>query len=197
MALKILSFNVKGLNSPYKRSLMWSEAISQARDIICIQETHLRKDNPPNVSHKAFPHIHFANAKKKQKGVLIAIRVTVSYNQLFIELDPGGSYIILGAEINNRSFTIVNLYAPITRQKRFLTTVVEKARKLQIGNLIVCGDFNDISDPTLDSTSKKRRGARGFLLCWRAATCTMPGGVYMGRRGIIPFSPTLNCHTHK
>lgn len=94
---------------------MWKEALSQKCDILCIQEMHLCKLNPP--SHKAFPYLVFANVDKKKRGILIAVRYTVSSNHLSLEIDPGGRYIILGAFINNHKFTIVNLYAPNIHQK--------------------------------------------------------------------------------
>lgn len=80
---------------------MWGEACSQKGDNICIQETHLPKLNPPQVSHKAFPHIFYTNAEKKQKRVLIAIQDMVSFSQLFLECD--------------HTFTIGKLYAPNTQ----------------------------------------------------------------------------------
>ncbi|XP_068089408.1 extracellular calcium-sensing receptor-like [Hyperolius riggenbachi] len=41
MALKITSINVRGLNSPYKRYLLWNEAKLQKSQILMAQETHL------------------------------------------------------------------------------------------------------------------------------------------------------------
>lgn len=42
MSLKFISLNAKGLNSPFKRSVMRKEALSQRVDLLFIQETHFR-----------------------------------------------------------------------------------------------------------------------------------------------------------
>lgn len=126
---------------------------------VCKKPT-LKKEGPPRVSHRHFPHIFFPNAEQKRNGVLIVIRDTVSFAQSFVECDPRGSYIIWGTAINNHKFTIVNLYASNTHQKGFLSKVINKAKRWQYGNLLVCGDFNDVADPTLDSSNKKRRGGQ-------------------------------------
>lgn len=110
---------------------------------------------------KHFPISFLLTLSGKRKGVLIAIRDTVSFSQPFLESDPGDSYVILGAVINNHVFTIVNLYAPNTNQNKFLKGVLHKATQFQQGRLILCGDFNDVADPCLDSSNKKRRSEGG------------------------------------
>lgn len=76
---------------------MWKEAISQKCDIFCAQETHLSADSPPRISHINFPHCFFANTEKKARGVLIAIKNSITFTQKFVVTDPNGRFIILGA----------------------------------------------------------------------------------------------------
>lgn len=111
MVIKIISFNVHGLNHPAKRASVWREALKLQADVLCIQETHFSSCNMPCVHHKKFPHTFLASAPTKQKGVLIAIKDTVAFNLLETQTDPEGSYLILVGELNNKPFTIVNLYA--------------------------------------------------------------------------------------
>lgn len=157
MSLKIVSLNVKGLNSPYKRYLLWREALSQKCDILCAQETHLTQSNTPRVSHHKFPHCFFANSDKKTKGVLIAIRDTITFSQKFIECDPNGRCVILGAELNHQPFTLVSVYSPNTNQNSFLRQLLKRVHSIQVGQLIICGDFKPVSDTSLDSTSSRRK----------------------------------------
>lgn len=142
--------------------MMWKEALTQKCDIFCTQETHLRSDLPPKVSHPKFPHCIFANAdKKKQKqSVLIVIRDTVVCTQQFLEIDPNGQFIILGALLNHRPYTIVTIYAPNNKQKPFLIKLMKKVLSLHTGRLILCGDFNEVPDSSLDSTNCNRHPSR-------------------------------------
>lgn len=72
MALKLLTYNVKGLNSIQKRWLALKEFKSSAADVIMIQETHFR----PGGSFKYFPTAFMASDTSGKAGVAILIRRT-------------------------------------------------------------------------------------------------------------------------
>lgn len=154
MAVKIVSINAKGLNSPFKRSMIWKEVRSQRADILCIQETHFKASSPPRLRDRNFPHIFLACTDKKKAGVAIAIRDSVTFQTHQAILDPGGRFIILVCEVDSVKCTLVNVYAPNSRQIAFLNKVKRKVERVKQGALIWCGDFNAIVDPSLDSTSK-------------------------------------------
>lgn len=54
------------------------------------------------------------------------------------------------------SYTLLNIYTPNKRQIAFLTKTIRKAKKLQQGHLLLCGDFNIIPDFQLDSSTNTR-----------------------------------------
>lgn len=66
MAVKILSINVKGLNSPFKRSMLWKEAKSQKADVLCAQETHFKASSPLRLHDRNFPHIFLSSSETKK-----------------------------------------------------------------------------------------------------------------------------------
>lgn len=103
-----------------------------------------------------FPFIFNANADTKQKGVMIAIRDTVAFKTHKTICDPQGRFIILICDINSTTYTIVNIYAPNTRQIKFFHKVIRKIRTEQKGLLVMCGDFNVTPDPMIDSTAKPK-----------------------------------------
>lgn len=69
MTIKIVSLNVKGLNSPYKPQMAWKEAKNLHCDVICFQETHFAATKSPTFQNRQFPHIFQANYSSK-KGEL-------------------------------------------------------------------------------------------------------------------------------
>lgn len=127
MAVTLLSLNVKGLNSPYKRAMLWKEARAHKADIVCAQETHFKRDSPVKTKHPKFPHIFFSCFDKKKAGVLIAIKDTVQFNLLQEVTDPKGRFIILVCQINNVTCTLVKSYAPNSDRLLFFKQAGEKS----------------------------------------------------------------------
>lgn len=76
--LNLLSLNVKGLNSPFKRKALWNDALKFGSVILCIQESHFARDNSPHFAHPKFPHIFSSHNTKKKKGVLTIIKDSIS-----------------------------------------------------------------------------------------------------------------------
>lgn len=89
----------------------------------------------------------------KKNGVMIAFRDTLTFSLLQEHIDPQGRFLIVVAELDHITYTIVNLYAPNVRSLRFIRKVVSMAKKVQKGNLIICGDFNSIMNTELDVSS--------------------------------------------
>lgn len=131
MSINVLTINVKGLNHPAKRASLWKTMLSHGSDVLCVQETHFAQDATPICQHKSFPHIYKAYFSWKQRGILIAIRDTVSFQQHSCTLDPEGRYIIIVCTIDNVVYTLVNLYAPNRRQTKFLKATLKKIRLVQ------------------------------------------------------------------
>lgn len=131
MDINILSINAKGLNHPAKRASLWKTTLTHNSDILCFQETHFAHDNTPYCQHKSFSHIYKACYSRKQRGVLIAIKDTVSFQLQNCILDPEGRYIILLCTIENTTYTIVTLYAPNQRQMSFLKAMLKRIKGVQ------------------------------------------------------------------
>lgn len=118
MALKILSLNVRGLKSPFKRNASRKEAQSHRADILLIQETHFASTKDQFFQTKLFPHVFYANAPSKNRRVLVAVKDTVN-REVEVHTDPNGRYIILLGSFNEQLCTIVNVYGPNVNQIQF------------------------------------------------------------------------------
>lgn len=157
MPLNILSLNAKGLNHPAKRHSLWLTAEKMQSDILCIQETHLLPSSTTLCTNSKFPQIYHATYSTKKRGVLIAIKKDVDFHLLQCISDPNGRYIILICTINKTTYTILNVYAPNSQQMKFLRSVLHKANKVRQGHLLICGDFNLVTDIHMDTTSAAKR----------------------------------------
>lgn len=129
MAVTILSLNVKGLNTPYKWSMLWKEAKNAKVDIICAQETHFLAESAAKFRHSLFPQIFHSCSDKKKAGVLVAIKNSVQFNMVQLISDPRGRFLILVCHIDNVLCTIVNSYAPNSRKIAYLNKLWKKITK--------------------------------------------------------------------
>lgn len=206
MSLKFTSLNVKGLNGLHKRSMLWRETFKSKEDVLCIQETHLHYSGHPSISHYKFPHIFLAKFHKKKCGVLIAVRDTVTFTLHSVTADPGGNFLLLEANFNNRPFTVINLYAPNTHQRPFLSNLLKKLPSSSFRGLIICGDFNTVVYPHLNSSNPKRRCSSAHAKhhqthvlydTWR---CLHDSEKYysfsQNTTSLLPHWPVLNWQSH-
>lgn len=166
MTIKFLSLNVNGLNHPAKRHSLWSEIRDSRADVIAIQETHFKNSQQPSFSHKDFPHIFFASAPEKKRGVMILVKNSVAFSLRDVIRDPDGRFLILQGDFNSLPLTLVSIYAPNSHQLRFLHRVIKRTRSSLYGSMILCGDFNTVVDNVLDVSgqSQSRRPTLSPLL---------------------------------
>lgn len=87
----------------------------------------------------------------------IAIKDSVAFVPKKVQADPQGRYLILVGEFNNRTYTIVNVYAPNTHQLRFMKRLSSKIETIRKGGLIMCGDYNITADYKVDTTTRSKR----------------------------------------
>lgn len=144
-----------GLATQPNHSLIypWKEAGTSKADIVCAQETHFKAFSPIRIHILNFPHIFMACSDKKKAAVFLAIKNSLAFNLHPSYVDPGGRFVILVCNINTITCTLVNVYAPNSRQISFLNRVRRQVKRLKTGSLIWYGDFNAVADPSCDTTS--------------------------------------------
>lgn len=135
---------MKGLNSPFKRKALNKEAIQAKANVIFAQETHFTDKDPISFKLPNFQHIFLSNAPSKKRGVFIAIRNTVLFQEALTIKDPAGRFIILVCQLNNLPFTLVNIYAPNVGQVKFLRRVLAKTEEVKKGHLLSGGFQHDM-----------------------------------------------------
>lgn len=158
-----MSYNVHGLNSPYKRSLLWRDVLKTQADVIFLQETHLTLPNASWLKHKLFPHIFLASLDSKPNAdTAILIKHSVAFIPLGTLLDPKGHNIILKCLLCSSPYTLVSLYAPNTRQLSFLRSVIKIAKLMSHTygcnpssmrrNSMIYGDINKLINVIIPTT---------------------------------------------
>lgn len=151
MPLTVISLNAKGLNHLAKRHSLLHTAKKLGSDILCVQETHLTPATANLCHNSKFPHIYRSNYTSKKRGVLIEINRDTDFHPIQEIYDSNGRFLILICTVNGTKYTILNLYAPNSRQTKF------KVLSVHQGHILVCGDFNLVADVHMDTTSATKR----------------------------------------
>lgn len=148
--MKIISWNVNGLRSVYKKNFIdWFKKIDA--DIICLQETKVQTDQlPPDLINIEGNNSYFNPAfKKGYAGVAVYTKekpIKIEQKLNIERFDHEGR--ILKLDFYN--FTLINLYLPHGGRKKenldykleVYKTLLEDLKKSKDENVIVIGDFN-------------------------------------------------------
>lgn len=155
-SLKVMSLNIKGLNTPEKRALLLQELKKQHVDIAMLQETHFRTDAIPKLQNKVYTeHYQATNAVSKSKGVSILLHRNCKFELEEQIRDSEGRFLFLKGKLANKKVTLVNVYAPNQSQLAFLTRTLNKLRDFAVGMIIMGGDLNCVLNPLIDASNGK------------------------------------------
>ena len=64
-----------------------------------------------------------------------------------VNSDPNGNYLILALKVDDKNFTLINLYGP--NKHKFYKEIRQKYESFDNDNIIMCGDRNLVINPDL------------------------------------------------
>lgn len=166
--MRIISYNVNGIRAAITKGFL--EWLQQANpDIICLQEIKATEDQIPtqDITQAGYPYQYYFPAEKKgYSGVAILSKIEpkkVVYGTGIDTMDIEGRN--LRADFD--TFSVMSLYLPsgtnidrLDHKFKYMDDfqLYVDALKLEIPNLIICGDYNicheaiDIHDPIRNAT---------------------------------------------
>ena len=110
-ALKLLSLNVKGISNFNKRRSVFTWCRKRA-NISFLQETHSTVTTEKQWRNEWGAELITCHDSSNSRGVAILINKGVDCTIHKKILDPLGRYIILKAEIKDKIYVLINIYAP-------------------------------------------------------------------------------------
>ena len=148
--INIMSVNCQGLCSPIKRNDVFNYLKSKQGHIYCLQDVHFTK-NIENIIHTEWEHdCLFSFGKSNSRGVAILFSKDLDFVIHKYISDPEGNYIIVDITIDNNRLTLISIYAPNQDSPMFFNNIMSIADTIKNKDLIICGDYNLVQDPTLD-----------------------------------------------
>uniref|UniRef100_A0A8C5M2S8 Reverse transcriptase domain-containing protein n=1 Tax=Leptobrachium leishanense TaxID=445787 RepID=A0A8C5M2S8_9ANUR len=162
--LKLVSYNVRGLNKPEKRRRLLRDMASLHASIVFVQETHFCSTTPPSLRDRRFPLGYFDHApESKSRGTAILISSSVPFVHSETYTAGDGRCVFVKGTIGGAVYTLANVYLPNVGQHRYLAKRLHILESFAEGTLILGGDFNIPMVPREDSSSARQRTPHRIL----------------------------------
>lgn len=152
-SLRLLSWNVDGLNTPIKRKKILTHLKRSKPDIIFLQETHWKTNSGAALRAHWLDSCYSATYTSKSRGVAILFKKGLTYTIDEELVDEGGRYLLLKVRISDTAYTLLNVYAPNDQSSDFFANLTNLLVQRGDTNLIMGGDFNTTLCPLLDKSS--------------------------------------------
>ena len=152
-AVKLISLNIKGIGNFRKRRAIFTWCRKRA-DICLLQETHSTEKIENQWKNEWGAKLIFCRGSSNSRGVAILIKNGVDCTIHKKVLAPLGCYIILKAEMKDKMYVLINVYAPnkdkdiIAFLENLLITIQKDLDSEN--NIVLGGDFNCPLNPAND-----------------------------------------------
>ena len=151
--ITIFSQNCQGLGNPQKRRALFRHVRAKKYNIVCLQDVHIQSQQESYVKAEWGNDAYFSCFNSSSRGVLILLNNNFEYKVEKINSDVNGNYIILDINIEGKKFTLINLYGPNDDKPKFYKELRQKYKTLNNDNIIMCGDWNLVINPDLDTNN--------------------------------------------
>ena len=153
--LKIVSYNVRGLNNYRKRTAIFKHLKGGQCDIVFLQETYSSEEVTNKWLQECEGKGLFMHGSKHSRGVAILFRKQLDFEIEEKYLDFKGRFIIVKIKINELKINLVNIYAP-NKENDQIVFMTELIRIIGLNNVsksdnnILAGDWNVALDYNVD-----------------------------------------------
>ena len=144
--ITLRSLNVRGIGDKMKRKELFRWLRKKSFQIYFLQETHSTKETETLWRNEWGYEALLTNISSSKAGVGILFNNNFSYQLLKQYCDPEGRFIIVGIKSNDKTFTLINVYAPNKDDPEFLGKVIEYALSFACEDIFFGGDFNTVLD---------------------------------------------------
>lgn len=111
--LNIISYNVRGLNSPIKCANIVGELKFLKPEVVLLQETHLFLGKSQRILSRDYPTWFYGESPTRgAKGVAIGFAKDVRFTLEERMTDPEGRFLFLSLPFNGFDCSLANVYGP-------------------------------------------------------------------------------------
>ena len=153
--LKVLSANCQGLRNRDKRYDVLRYLKETNAAIACLQDTHLTA-NDTNSVKEIWNKCYLHGLRTNSRGVAILFSDNFEHEILEYNKDTNGNYIQMLVACTSIKINMINIYAPNHDDPCFFQNIKTIANNVDSDYTVICGDFNLVLDPVLDSHNYAR-----------------------------------------
>ena len=146
----VLSANCQGLRDKRKRFDVFNYFKKKKANIICLQDTHLTKQDEKLIRHEWNNDLIINGTKTNSRGTLILFDSQFEYKIINVHCDDEGNLINLDIKVSDMKVKLLNIYAPNQDRPTFFEKINDIIHTSEQDYTIICGDFNLILDPIKD-----------------------------------------------
>ena len=122
--LRFISWNIKGIHNPVKRSRVFAHLKSLGSDVMFLQETHLRSSEHAKLKKAWIGQIFCSRNECRTRGTAILIRKGVPFVPLQTVADSRGRYVIVTGTLYGTRVALANIYGPNWDDPAFFTKFI-------------------------------------------------------------------------
>lgn len=148
--LKLLTWNVRGLNDHSKLRNIIAFLKRRNIDLALLQETHLQPDSTLLKTNSLVGLSHTAGFSSHSRGVLTWVNPKSGLQLEHCVTDQAGRYIITRCHNRETNFLIVNSYGPNYDDPQFYLSIAALIKGFGTLPILWGGDLNCVLDPALD-----------------------------------------------
>ena len=138
--ITVCSLNVRGLSYNQKRREIFLWLKKKNFSIYFLQEVHSTRETEICWQSEWGYSTIFTNFSSSRAGVGILFQILKYF------VDPEGRFIIADIKIQDKTLTLVNIYAPNKDEPTFFQNVCEKLSSSDRDFIVFGGDFNLVCD---------------------------------------------------
>jgi exonuclease III len=154
--IRLISMNARGLGDRIKRNDIFTRIKEQNVSIACIQDTHFDSKLIKKVKAEWGFRAESTSYSSNSRGVCVLFNNNVEYTIRKVNVDPNGNFIINDLTITNCiRLTLVNIYGPNSDNPDFYQQLQNKIDIFENNSILMCGDWNLVLDPTVDTFNYK------------------------------------------
>ena len=152
--ITIFSQNCQGLGNPHKRRAVFRHVRMKKYNIVYLQDTHIQSQQESFIKAEwGNDDAYFSCYKSSSRGVMILLNNNFEHKVEKVNSDPNGNYLILDLKIDDKNFTLINVYGPEEDNPKFHKEIRQKYKSFDNDNIIMCGDWILVINPDLDTSN--------------------------------------------
>uniref|UniRef100_A0A672QA92 exodeoxyribonuclease III n=1 Tax=Sinocyclocheilus grahami TaxID=75366 RepID=A0A672QA92_SINGR len=153
-----MSWNVRGLNSPIKRTKCLEFLKRKNISIALIQETHLKMSDIHRFQNRCYKCVVHSSASNKSKGVAILVDRKLGVTIDKCGKDSEGRFSYVAVTVHHLKICFASIYCPNIPDPNFFNAISATLLDMPEYLMVVGGDFNQVCNITLDRSANISSG---------------------------------------